>query len=375
MIPHVVAKLLVCFALLAALGHISTAQTPIPFPGAMTVGQSSSPLTVSVAITGNGTAAAPQAVTQGIAGLDFSLAAGGTCAPGLGYLPGQSCTVSVVFQPKAPGRRLGAVVLKAIDGTVLGSTLLTGVGQGGLGVLQPGQMDTLAGSDTWIYKTDGVPANGAAIFLPEGVVVDAAGNIYLSDTTNNRVRRVDAVTGLISTVAGNGIPGFAGDGGLATKASINQPVGLQLDGAGNLFFVDSANHVVRRVDAVSQVITTVAGVGGVCGYTGDSGPANAANLCEPSGIAFDAGGNLYIGDTGNNVVRRVDAVNGNIGTVAGLGPNKGGYNGDGILATTAELNAPWSVAIGLDGALYITDRDNNRIRKVDSTGTISTVAG
>ena len=317
-----------------------------------------------------------RAVTQGIAGLDFSLAGAGTCSLGNGYLPGQSCNVFVVFQPKAPGLRLGAVVLKAADGTVLGTTLLTGVeAQGGLGVLQPGQMDTVAGADNWIYKTDGVLAVGAPIFLPQGVVVDAAGNIYLSDTTNNRVRRVDAITGLISTVAGNGTPGFAGDGGLATNASINQPVGLQLDGAGNLFFVDSANHAVRRVDAVSQIITTVAGVGGVCGYAGDTGAATSANLCEPSGLAFDALGNLYIGDTLNNVVRKVDAVSGKISTFAGLGPNNGGYNGDSIPATTAALNAPRNIGTGLDGTIYIADRDNNRVRKVDSTGTISTVAG
>jgi sugar lactone lactonase YvrE len=365
--------MLTAVAFFVALGHFATAQAPAAFPGSTSVGQTSSPLTVSVAITGNGVAVAPRAVTQGIAGADFALATGGTCAAGSSYFAGQTCTVVVTFKPKSPGVRSGAVVLQASDGSLLGSTLLAGAGQGSLAVLQPGQIDTVVGDGAWTYRGDGVLATMAPIFLPTAVAVDAGGNIFLSDSSNNRVRRVDAVSGLISTVAGNGIPGFSGDGGPATQASISVPAGLVVDGAGNLFFADTDNNVVRRVDAVTGFINTVVGIGGVQGYNGDGGAASAANLSLPEGLAFDAAGNLYIADTGNDAVRVVDAVTGKIRTIAGTGV--AGYNGDGILATAAKLNQPWNIAVGLDGSILIADLNNNRVRKVDSAGMISTVVG
>ncbi len=357
---------------MTATASVGGLQSPVAVPGTTAVGQTSASMMVAVAITGSGVAQAPQVVTQGIAGVDFAVV-GGSCAAGASYSPGQNCTVAVTFAPKSPGIRHGAVVLTDGNGGLLGSTLLVGNALGSLGVLKPGRIDTVAGNGAWTFHGDGVLATQAPIFLPTAVFVDAVGNLFLSDSSNNRIRRVDAVTGAIFTVVGNGIPAFSGDGGPATQASINTPSGLTMDGAGNIFFADTNSNAVRRVDAVSGVITTVAGTSGVEGYTGDGGAATAGKLSLPQGLAFDAAGNLYIGDTDNNVVRKVDAATGQISTYAGTGT--AGYNGDGLAATSALLNSPWGLSVGVDGALYIADMGNNRIRRVDTSGIISTVAG
>jgi hypothetical protein len=357
----------------AALGGVAlSAQMPATFPGSTVVGAASLPMSVSLTVVRGGSAVAPQALTQGQAAADFAVAAGGTCAAGTAYTVGQICTIDVIFQPKYPGMRTGVAVLKGTDGSVIASTLLAATGKGGLAVLAPGRIDTVAGTIAWLYAGDGGAATSAPIFLPTGVVVDAAGNLYLSDSANNRLRRVDAKTGAISTFAGNGSPGYTGDNGPATLAMISAPAGLAMDGAGDLYFVDNGNHAVRRVDAFSGVITTVAGVG-IQGYSGDLGPATAARLSLPEGIALDVQGDLYIADTGNNVVREVDATTGTIHTVAGTGVS--GYNGDAKLATVATLGSPWNISFGLDGSLYIADLNNGRVRKVNAAGIISTVAG
>jgi sugar lactone lactonase YvrE len=347
------------------------AQTPAAFPGT-NVGSPSTPLAVTLTITQSATASTTQVLTQGLATADFVAAPGGSCTANVAYTTGQQCTVNAVFQPKFPGQRTGVAVLKALDGTVMATTLLSGRGIGSLAVLQSGRIDTIAGNGAWIYNVDGVPATSASIFLPTGIAVDAAGNTFLSDSANNRIRRIDAQSGNISTVVGNGSPGFAGDGGLATQAMISAPAGLVLDGAGTIYFVDSGNHAVRRVDAFSGIITTIAGTGKQ-GYTGDTGPATAARLSLPQGLAFDNAGNLYIADTGNNTVREVDVLTSAITTIAGTGVSV--FNGDNILATAATLSSPWSLAFGLDGLLYIADLNNNRVRKIDALGIISTVAG
>ena len=341
------------------------------FPGSTVVGQKSLPLPVLVTITSTGVSTTPAVLTEGIGGLDFQAAPGGTCASGITYTAGQQCTVNVFFAPLYPGARSGAVVVSS-GGSVLGSTALSATATGSLAVLVPGEINTIAGTTTWIYRGDGVAANTAPIFLPTGVTEDAAGNVFLSDSNNYRIRRVDAQSGLISTVGGNGMAGYSGDGGPATQASINAPGGLVLDGAGNIYFADTGNDAIRRIDAVSGIITTVAGVPGVQGYSGDNGKATAATLSSPQGLAFDTAGNLYVADTGNNVVRRVAAGSGTITTIAGTGV--AGYNGDGVAATAAQLNSPWDVAVASDGSLYIADLNNNRVRRVAS-GSISTVAG
>ncbi len=324
-------------------------------------------------MTASNMAGAPYALAGGAPGTDFSLIAGGTCSANATYLSGQQCSVAVQFAPTVAGLRTGAVVLQALDGSKMAVATLVGMGVGGLPVLVPGEIDTVAGNGAWIYHGDGVSATQAPIFLPTAIIADGAGNLFLSDSSNNRVRRVDAQTGFISTIAGTGTPGFSGDGGLATSAAISSPSGLAMDGAGDIFFADSGNHVVRRIDGVSGIITTIAGTPGSQGYSGDGFAAISAQLTLPQGIAFDAVQTLYIADTGNNVVRAIDAVTGVIRTVAGTGI--AGFNGDNRVATTAQLNTPWNMGFGPDGSLYIADLNNDRVRKVDASGNISTAAG
>lgn len=361
---------LACCGLLTP--QIVSAQAAAQFPGMTRVGQPSAPITVTVTMTASGTAAAPVAVSQGVANLDFSIT-GGTCAAG-NVIAAQTCTADVVFTPKYPGVRTGAVLVKSSDGTtLLGSALMTGVGQGALAVLDPGVISTIAGNQFWTYSPgdEGYAANASSLYLPYGVVVDPSGKIYISDTLNGRVRMVDK-NGKIWTIAGDGAFGYSGDNGPAASAEVNQPAGLAIDGAGNLYFADSGNDVIRRIDAVSGLISTVAGTPGSAGFSGDSSPATMALLSTPEGIAIDAAGNLYIADTGNDVIREVDAATGNISTVAGEA-GEAAYNGEGT-ATARMLNMPWSVAVGPDGALYIADTGNSRIRRVLG-GVISTVAG
>jgi sugar lactone lactonase YvrE len=357
---------------LLVIGIVPACAQSATFTGVTPVGQSSVPITVTVNMTGSGVAAAPSVVTQSVAGGDFVLASGGTCSQGTPYSAGQQCTAAVQFKPQAPGVRVGAVVILDGSGKLLGETNMSGVGSGPLAVLDPGNIMTVAGDADWTYRGDNVPATAASIFLPTGVVVDAAGNMYISDSNNNRVRRVDAVTGMITTFAGNGVSGYSGDGGAATSAEISNPAGLAMDGSGNLYFADTGNQVIRRIDAVSGLITTIAGVPSVGGYVGDGGAATKANLSFPEAVVLDTAGNLYISDTGNNVVRVVNA-SGVISTFAGTGAP--GYNGDGIKATTAALSNPWGLAVGVDNSLYIADMGNNAIRKVGPTGIITTVAG
>ncbi len=328
-------------------------------------------------MTAGGVAGAPVALAQGVANSDFAVTSGGSCTGGASYSAGQQCTAMIVFQPKYPGLRSGAVVIETSGGSYMGSALLTGVGTGSLAVLAPGTIDTVAGDADWIYQkaTDGGLAILAPIFLPTGIVADAMGNFYIADSQNNRIRRVDP-NKVISTVAGTGIPGYGGDGGPAIDAMINVPAGLVLDGAGNLYFADTDNHIVRRIDAFTGVISTVAGTPGKQGSSGDGGVATGAELSFPEGVALDEAGDLLIADTGNNVIREVTATStgfGNISTVVGTGV--AGFNGDGEAATSAQLNSPWSVAVALDKSIYIADLTNNRVRKVDHSGTISTVAG
>ncbi|HLH17156.1 MAG TPA: protease pro-enzyme activation domain-containing protein [Bryobacteraceae bacterium] len=219
---------------------------------------------------------------------------------------------------------------------------------------------------------DGGPAALGWLSAPWGVVRDNAGNTYIADTNNNRIRKV-AADGTITTVAGTGLAGYAGDGAAATNALLFTPHGIALDGNGNLYIADTSNHVVRKVDP-SGTITTFAGNARCCQVSGDGFPATVAGIGEPYALALDSNGNLYISDILNHVVRKVD-TSGTITTVAGTGALIGGYSGDGGPATSAKLNAPYGLAADSAGNLYIADHYNNRIRKVDSSGIISTVAG
>ena len=218
---------------------------------------------------------------------------------------------------------------------------------------------------------DGGPATQAGLSSPLGVFVDGAGDLYIADYGHARIRRVDAATGVITTVAGNGERGFSGDGGLATQASIRGPGGVFVDEAGSVYIADDANHRIRRVDAATGVITTVAG-NGEQGFSGDGGPAPQAGLSYPSCVFVDGAGNLFIADLGNHRIRRVDAATGVITTVVGNGER--GFSGDGGPAIQARLVLPYGVFVDGAGSLYVADRGNNRIRKVDAgTRAITTV--
>ena len=201
--------------------------------------------------------------------------------------------------------------------------------------------------------------------------MDGGGNLYISDTGNRRIRRVDASTGTIETIAGTGGKGFSGDGGPATAATMQHPLGLAMDSTGNLFFADAQTQRVRRIDAETGIVTTVAGVG-IDAYLGDGGPAVSAHLAFPSGLAIDSSDRLYIADRNNKVVRRVD-TDGFISTVVGTGKylhvGGGGIDiGDGGPATEARMTYPYGLAIGHGDDLYIVDSNNYRVRKVDLTG-------
>ena len=239
-----------------------------------------------------------------------------------------------------------------------------------------GDISTVAGSSsTGGFAGDNGTATSASLDSPYGVAMDGSGNLFISDTANHRIRRVDAATGIITTVAGNGLQTFAGDGGLATQARLWNPSAVAVDGSGNLFIADTSNQRIRRVDAATGIITSVAG-NGTAGFAGDNGPATSANLYAPYGVAVDASGNLFIGDYNNHRIRRVDAATGIITTVAGNGT--AGFAGDGGPATSASLFNPRGVTVDASGNLFIADYNNNnsRIRRVDAaTGIITTVAG
>jgi hypothetical protein len=238
-----------------------------------------------------------------------------------------------------------------------------------------GIITTVAGSeyDYLGYSGDGGAATSARLSSPQSVAVDSAGNIYIADSYNNRIRKVTASTGIITTVAGGSFIGYSGDGGAATSAALSEPNGVALDSADNIYIADLGNNRIRKVDASTGIISTVAGDGAE-GYSGDGGAATNAMLYGPWAVAIDSAGNIYIADLGNSCIRKVTASTGVITTIAGNGIQ--GYSGDGGGATSATLNGPAGVAVDSAGNIYIADFDNNRIRKVvASTGVITTVAG
>ena len=232
-----------------------------------------------------------------------------------------------------------------------------------------GTITTFAGTGEMGYSGDGGPAVQAQLNGPFGVAVDGAGNLYIADTLNYRIRRVDT-EGTITTFAGTGEKGNSGDGDPAIQTLLNNPYDVAVDTNGNLYIADTSNHRILRVD-IAGTITTFAGTGDR-GFSGDGGPAVQALLNDPYGVAVDTDGNLYIADTLNQRIRRVD-TEGTIATFAGTGDR--GFSGDGGPAVQALLDRPRGVAADTDGNLYIADTLNQRIRRVDTEGTITTFAG
>lgn len=289
---------------------------------------------------------------------------------------------------------------------------------------------TIAGTGETADGGDG-PAQGTEtnVGQPFGVEIGPDGALYITEVQNHRVLRLDLKTGVLTSVAGNGKKGYSGDGGLATEASLNEPYEVRFDAEGNMYFVEMQNHLIRRVDAKTGVITTVAGTG-KAGFGGDGGPALKAQFRSPHSIAFDQKGDLYVADIGNHRIRRINLQAGTVDTYAGngekklpkegqsiegtpvIGPRaliidgdtmwialreghsvwrldmkagtlhhvagtgKSGFSGDGGEAATATFNGPKGIAVGPDKCVYVVDTENQAIRKIDpAKGTIETVAG
>jgi sugar lactone lactonase YvrE len=232
-----------------------------------------------------------------------------------------------------------------------------------------GIITTIAGNGTEGYSGDGGQATAAELKSLNGIVVDVLGSIYITDYYDNVIRKINT-TGIISTIAGNGINGYSGDGGQATAAELNNPDGIATDTDGNIYITDSNNSRIRKINSAG-IITTIAG-DGVGGYTGDGGQATAAELATSTYLAVDIVGNLYITEEFHDRIRMVNTA-GIITTVVGTGT--AGSIGDGGQATAAELYFPSGLAVDIAGNLYIADTWNNRIRKVDTNGIITTIAG
>jgi hypothetical protein len=287
-------------------------------------------------------------------------------------LPGAVCKVPVTFSPAYPGDRPAPLQISTSAGMV--NFALDGSGKGPLAVLTPGLLHFLAGNGSAGVSGDGGPATAAELGNPAGATVDSAGNLYFADSLNHTVRKIDPSTGIITRIAGdgNGDSGYTGDGGPGTSATLSKPSDVAIDGAGNVYIADTGNNVIRGVDGATGIITTVAGTG-TAGYKGDGAAATAASLNRPTGVAVDIAGNLYIADAGNHVVRKLTVSTGIITTVAGNGT--GGFSGDGGPATSAEFYIQ-GVAVDTAGNVYVVDPDACVIREVSAaTGTITTVAG
>jgi trimeric autotransporter adhesin len=226
------------------------------------------------------------------------------------------------------------------------------------------------GTGTGAYAGDGGQATAARLFFPSGIAVDPAGNMFIADQGNNRIRKVD-LSGIITTVAGTGGVGYTGDGAAATNAQLYKPTRVVLDASGNMYIADASNNVIRKVDVASGNISTIAGTG-TAGYSGDGGPAISAQLNHPMDMAVDASGNVFICDNVNNRIRKVDA-SGNISTYAGIGIP--GYSGDSAAASNANIYGPAGIVIDAAGNIYFSDLANSRVRRISAGGMITTYAG
>jgi len=275
------------------------------------VGITSPTQTATISFSSNFTLGSISVVTQGATGLDFNAAAGGTCTVGNVYTSGSTCTVNYTFTPKATGQRLGAILIydNSTPTAVWEAIVYLSSSTGALAAFTPGIISTVAGNGSGNYNGDNIAATSAEVNAPEGVAIDAAGNLYIADYGNDRIRKVSITTGYITTVAGNGTTIYSGDGISATSASLSGPTRVALDGAGNLYIADARHQRIREVFAVTGTITTVAGTG-TAGFNSDGISAISAMLNSPNDIAVDGAGNLYIADAGNQRIRFVSASTG-----------------------------------------------------------------
>lgn len=397
-------------ALLPLLWTCALAQTPLPTDFGQVAVNASTPVSQSVNFQFGSLTAQPVFSFQ--FGLDFRVT---TLNCNANWT---ICTVPVVFSPKYPGLRQDALLVRDSGGNLLATAFVHGVGLGPQPAFSPGLFSNIPlatlgevipsavsvdpSGDIYVADSynnvilkksagdnsitivagtegttggnagDGGPATSAHLDFPSGLALDAAGNLYIVDQGNATIRRVTKATGTITAAAGNGSFGYAGDGGPATAAKLNQPMAVAVDTAGNIYIAEFYDRV-RKVTAATGIITTVAG-NGTQGYTGDGGPAITAALSTPSGLALDAAGNLFISSFDGDTVRRVDASTGYIVTIAGNGTQ--GYTGDGGLGASAELSGPRGITVDAAGNLYISDSGNDVIRRVAAgTNVISTLAG
>jgi NHL repeat len=319
------------------------------------------------------------ATTPTISNLTFSFTAAQVAAIPGEVSPGNTATTLGLYYPEGIAANNGVVYIANTNDNIVGQ--LSG---------SPLAPSILAGTyQGYGEKGDGGAATSATLYSPGGVAVDSAGDVFVADTEDNVVREVFGPSspnaGEIVLIAGNVTPGYSGDGGPATSAELDSPQSVAVDASGDVFIADTYNNVIREVTP-NGTITTIAG-NGQAGYTGDGGPATSAELNDPSGVAVDAVGDVYIADSSNNVIRRVQGPNtagtgetrGEITTVAGdyaadaATDGRGGHSGDGGAAIYAQLYAPEGVAVDDAGDLFIADTFNNAIREVYPNGQITTL--
>ena len=322
----------------------------------------------------SGLVAAAAVLAVGGAGATAAAASASDAAPAAPAV-GTLAALPYTFPAGSGGSLVRPLGISAFQGHVYVSNSSDNV----LSDLNAGNTTTIAGSlEGSGDNGDGGPANLATLWQPTGTATGSTGDIYIADTEDNVVRKIDAATGVITRFAGTGKAGATGPGGFATQTQLDAPQGVAVDAAGDVFVADTGNNRVDEVLASNGHMVLFAG-DAKPGYAGDGGPAVKAELTEPTGVAVDSAGNVYIADAGNNVIRRVDAQTGTITTVAGdfaadqANGGLGGFSGDGGPAASAQLYDPEGVALDSAGDLFIADTFNNAIREVTPDGTIFTV--
>ncbi len=329
--------------------------------GSVNVNGTGSAVTLTFSL--DGVSAIP---TTSLAAVDFTATAL-TCNTNI-----TSCSASVTFAPLSAGLKQDALILKNASGNLVASAFLYGIGSAPALRALPASISTIAGNGSWSFINGN--ASSASFRNPQGLAIDLHGNVYVADSLNQVVRKITSA-GVVSTFAGTGSAGYSGDGGPAASATLDTPAALAVDAAGNLFIADQGNSLIRRVDAVSGIITTVAG-GGTSVANGVA--ATTAALSGPGAVAVDTADNIYIADSFHNLIREVNASSGLITTVAGGGIASSGTDGigDGGPATSAELDNPTGIALDAAGNIYISDTDHCMVRQVNvTTGIITALAG